>query len=82
MSQSVMRMIRILAMALIGVAAPLTMTSAGELKMNECDAQGVGTCCELQGAVCENPGPTDYINYCYRATGTCQTGGNPCREPD
>ena len=73
-----MRVVRLGSIVVLALAAPVTLTANGEIKVNECDAQLPGTCCPIERVSCQNPGPTKYVNYCYRASGACSSGADPC----
>jgi hypothetical protein len=70
-------LIRALSLAAILAAAPLTIKSGHGLAVNTACSQTeveTGTCCPELGSIC-NLGTGDYINYYYKTSGRCHTGG-------
>lgn len=74
------RLVRVVATAVVALAAPITLSARGTPTFADCGAAeaGVGTCCKQTDAIC-NGGKGDYDGYCYTTNATCSTKpGDPC----
>lgn len=72
--------VRGFALAITVALAPLTVSKGGVVAEGQACAQTevvTGTCCRQSGAIC-NAGGGDNAGYCYRASGSCRSGSDPC----